>query len=210
MSNWWKQIIAIVFLLTGTDAAHAICGGPLGQNSWMRPLDYRDPKDDPHLKSIEGAHFDQETENLVRGMNEPLPGDIHYVLMRFVNHYRALNSMATWQLKNGFTQGRIEYLPVDCYFERAVAFTPDDPVIYIIWGNYLTRKKQYDRALTTYKEAERLDPENSEVHYDLGLLYLRLDDLDKAQTHARLAYAQDYPLPGLRNLLRKRGVNIDE
>lgn len=210
MADWLKHCIAAALLMTGADAAHAICGGSLGQNSWMRPLDYRDPKDEPHLKSIEGAHFDKDTENLVKGMNEPLPGDIHYVLMRFVNHYRALNSMATWQLKNGFTLGRIEYLPAECYFERAVAFTPEDPVIYVIWGNYLTRKKEYDRALSTYKEAERLDPDSAEVHYNLGLLYLKLDDVDNARTHAKAAYAGDYPLPGLRNLLRKRGIDLDE
>lgn len=192
---------ALLGMLALGGLAHAeTCGGSLGQNSWGRPLDYRNPSENDALELVERFHFTREIENLVKGINVPLPGDIHYTLMRFVNHYRALNSMANWQLKNGFREGQ-EYLTADCYFERAAAFTPEDPMIYLIWANYLYRKKDFNGALEQYKRSEELDPNSAEVHYNLGLLYIELKDLDKAREHADKAYSFGYPLPGLKNKL---------
>jgi tetratricopeptide (TPR) repeat protein len=201
----WLPAAALLIgavMWTGTLQAQQVCGGSLGQNSWGRPLDYRDPGEQDSLDLVERFHFTRDTENLVKGVNVPLPGDIHYTLMRFVNHYRALNSMATWQLKNGFREGQ-EYFPADCYFERAAAFTPDDPMVYVIWGNYLFRKKDFPRALEIYGRAEELGPDNAEVHYNLGLLYIEMKDLVRAQEHADKAYSLGYPLPGLRNKLKR-------
>lgn len=204
-----KAIVALLcvpLLSAGADAI-AICGGSLGQNSWGRPLDFRSEKDREYLKIIEPFHFTIEVENLQRGLTSPLPNDIHYTLMRFLNHPRALNSMATWQLRNGFREGQ-EYLTVDCYFERAVAFVPDDPMVYLVWGNYLLRKKDYKQARSVYAEAERLDPENPEVHYNMGLLYIELGELDKAAASAERAYALGHPLPGLQMKLKRLGVKL--
>lgn len=199
------RAIGAVALILGCGPALAICGGSLGQNSFGQPLDYRDPALSDTLALVERFHFTMEVETLQKGVNEPLPGDIHFTLMRFVNHYRALNAMATWQLKNGFREGT-EVFVADCYFERAVAFTPDDAVIYLIWGNYLAKKKQYEDALATYQEAERLDADNPEVHYNLGLLYIEMKDLEQAKVHADKAYELGYPLLGLRNKLKRLGV----
>lgn len=199
-----RLLLMLLFLTSGGQAL-AVCGGSLGQNSYGRPLDYRDSKDREFLTIIEPFHFTIEVENLQRGINAPLPGDIHYTLMRFVNHPRALNSMAQWQLKFGFQDGQ-EYFPADCYFERAVAFTPDDPMIYLVWGNYLYRKKEYQRALDVYQEAERLSPDSAEVQYNMGLLYIELKDLEKAKAHADRAYELGHPLPGLQMKLKRLGV----
>lgn len=198
-----RRLLRVLFaplLLLAGGQAFALCGGPLGQNSWGRALDYRAPKDRELLILVEPHHFTVEVENLVRGVNVPLPGDIHYTLMRFVNHHRALNSMANWQIKNGFQEGK-EYFAADCYFERAVAFTPDDPVVFIVWGNYLYRKKDFDRALEAYTEAQRLDANNPEVYYNLGLLYIELNDLEKARVNADKAYELGHPLMGLQRKL---------
>ncbi len=184
-------------------SAHALCGGSLDQNSWARPLDYRSPEDRKLLRIVEPFHFTPKVENLEGGMTSPLPGDIHYTLMRFVNHYRALNSMANWQLKNGFKPGG-EHFPAECYFERATTFTPNDPVLYVIWGNYLYRKKEFPRALEVYQKALSLDDNNADTHYSLGLLYLEMNDVERAQQHADRAYALGYPLPGLKNKLQRR------
>lgn len=199
-----RSLLTLLFLLSAGQAL-AVCGGSLGQNSYGRPLDYRDAKDREYLIMIEPFHFTIQVENLERGMTSPLPDDIHYTLMRFVNHPRALNSMANWQLKYGFREGK-EYFTADCYFERAAAFTPDDPIIYLVWGNYLYRKKEYQRALDIYQEAERLSPDSAEVHYNLGLLYIELKDLEKAKAHADRAYELGHPLPGLQMKLKRLGV----
>jgi tetratricopeptide (TPR) repeat protein len=189
-------------------AANAFCGPPLNVNHWGMPVDYRDPKEEYKRNIVERYHFTPEIENLEKGLNGPLPGDIHYTLIQLVNHHRALQAMANWQLKHPH-KANDEFFPADCYFERALAFTPDDPLLYMIWGNYVFRKKEYDRAVRIYREAERLAPQDPEVQYNLGLLYTELKDYEKAKQYAIRAYAQNYPLPGLRNKLKRAGVSLD-
>jgi tetratricopeptide (TPR) repeat protein len=203
MMHVLQRTAATIALLLLAQSAMALCGGGLDQNSWGRPLDYRSAEDRKLLRIVEPFHFTPKVENLEGGMTSPLPGDIHYTLMRFVNHYRALNSMANWQLKNGFKPGG-EHFPAECYFERATTFTPRDPVLYVIWGNYLYRKKEFPRALEIYNQALGLDDNNADTHYSLGLLYLEMNDVVRAQQHADRAYALGYPLPGLRNKLQRR------
>lgn len=44
-----------------------------------------------------------------------------------------------------------------------------------------------------------------EIHYFLGLVYLKLKDLDNASAHAKQAYELGYPLQGLRRQLEAAG-----
>jgi hypothetical protein len=46
---------------------------------------------------------------------------------------------------------------------------------------------------------------SAEVQYNLGLINLELGNTEGARANARTAYALGYPLPGLKNLLRKKG-----
>jgi len=199
----------LALLLCAASTAGAYCGTPLNVNHWGMPVDYRDPNETYKRNIVERYHFTPEIEMLQKGLNGPLPGDIHYTLIQLVNHHRALQAMANWQLKNPRKPGD-EYYPADCYFERALAFTPDDPLIYMIWGNYVFRSKEYDRAVTIYQRAEELAPEDPEVQYNLGLLNVELKNYEKAKAYAQKAYAKHYPLPGLRNKLKKAGVALDD
>jgi len=210
-----KKRIALLGLLAvsgsfAAPGAQAFCGPPLNINHWGMPVDYRDSSEAGQYKRniVERYHFTPEIENLQKGLNGPLPGDIHYTLIQLVNHHRALQAMANWQLMHK-RKASDEFFPADCYFERALAFTPDDPLLYMIWGNYVFRNKEYDRAVTIYKEAERLSPQDPEVQYNLGLLYAELKDYDKAREYAIKAYSKNYPLPGLRNKLKRAGVSLD-
>lgn len=202
--------IALMILLTAAwpQATLAFCGPPLNMNHWGRPADHRNPEETERLNLVERYHFTPEIEALKDGKNGPLPGDIHYTLIQFVNHYRALQAMATWQLTNPCRQDQ-ECFPADCYFERALAFTPDDPTIYLIWGNYAYRKNEHDRALEIYRRAEALAPENAEVLYNLGLLQVERKDYSSARDYAVKAYGRGHPLPGLRNRLKRAGVKLD-
>ena len=94
---------------------------------------------------------------------------------------------------------------MECYFERAFAFHPDDPNPYFIYAVYLHRSKQYDAALKEYKQAEELGLNSAELNYNLGLLYLDMNDLKQARAYADKAYGEGYPLPGLRNRLERAG-----
>ena len=201
--------VLFALLACAGSPAGAFCGTPLNMNHWGMPVDYRDPNQTYKRDIVERFHFTPEIENLVKGQNGPLPGDIHYTLIQLVNHHRALQAMANWQLKHPRKPGD-EFYPADCYFERALAFTPDDPLIYMIWGNYAFRNKEYDRAVLIYQRAEELAPTDPEVQYNLGLLNLELKNYDKAKAYAQKAYAQRYPLPGLRNKLKKLGISLDD
>lgn len=196
-------------LVCAAPAAGAFCGPPLEQNHWGMPVDYRDPNETYKRNIVERFHFTPEIENLQKGLNGPLPGDIHYTLIQLVNHHRALQAMANWQVKHP-RKDTDEFYPADCYFERALAFTPNDPLIYMIWGNYVYRIKEYDRAVLIYKRAEELAPNDPEVQYNLGLLNIELKNYDKAKEYAQKAYAQHYPLPGLRNKLKRLGISLDD
>ncbi len=49
------------------------------------------------------------------------------------------------------------------------------------------------------------DGNSPEIHYFLGLVYLKLKDLDNASAHAKRAYELGYPLQGLRRQLNAAG-----
>jgi Tfp pilus assembly protein PilF len=95
--------------------------------------------------------------------------------------------------------------PVECYFERAIRFAPDDGVARATYGSYLFSLGKTDRALAMFRQAEVLQPENAAINYNLGLAYLKTKDYAQANTYAKKAYALGFPLPGLKNLLIEAG-----
>lgn len=156
------------------------------------------------LNTVETNHFTPDVESLRRGLTAPLPRDIAFVLRAFPNHYRALTSMASWQLKNKLPQdddGNV--WTARCYFERAIAFAPKNPRLHTLYAVYLHRAKMLGKAVEQYDLAESFGAPNVDFYYNRGLLEVDLGNLDKAQEYADKAYAKDYPLPGLRDKLAR-------
>ncbi len=60
-------------------------------------------------------------------------------------------------------------------------------------GNQLYTEDQWADALDRYTAAGEIDPENPVLHYNLGNALFRLNDLDKAETHYRVAAAAEDP-----------------
>ena len=56
-------------------------------------------------------------------------------------------------------------------------------------GNRLFTEEQWNEALAEYTAANDLDPDNPVLHYNLGNALYRLNDLDTAETHYRVAAA---------------------
>ncbi len=200
--------VLLLFVLGTSGPVHALCGGPLDQNNFRRPIDINDPADKGKIDIVVKHHFTPEVAALIRGSTAELPGDIHYTLRHIPNHYGALDSMARFQLQKPGESDR--YLTVDCYFERAFAFRPKDARLYMLFGTYLHRAKRYDQALAMYTRAEELGLDTPELYYNRGLLEFQRDNLDQAATYAAKAYAGGYPLPALRDKLVKAGVQIPE
>ncbi len=177
------------------------------------PWDYYDPKNwvpvrgskHGHLINlVESAHFTSNVENLISGQSGPIANDIDYTLKRIPNHPRALLAVSRFQ-----REGRKSTLPndpkytVDCYFDRAIRFRPKNATTHMLYAIHLHKVKNYVKAEKEYLISESLNPDDPEIHYNMGLFYYDRKQYKKAKYHAKKAYAKHYPLPGLKNKLKK-------
>ena len=164
------------------------------------------------LPAVEAFHFNSDVESLRRGMTAKLPGgDLDYTLRAFPNHHRALYSMGRYALR--YPNIRVPpgaHYPGECYFHRAIQFRPGDAIAKVVYGIFLSMQERHEDALAQFKRAEEIDANNAEVHYNLGLLYEKIGKDTLALQHAHRAYELDYPLAGLRNILKRKGVWRDK
>ena len=170
------------------------------------PFDYRTaPMSERKL--VEGAHFTPEIEKLIRGRSSGanLAGDIDYTLRAFPNHHRALLSMMNAGFKWKTDKPPGTRYTVQCWFERAIVFSPDDGRVYMLFGIYLLRKGSPETAVRALNKAQELSTEDANLDYNLGLAYFSLKDYDKSLRHAHEAYRLGFPLPGLRDMLKRAG-----
>jgi Flp pilus assembly protein TadD len=78
-------------------------------------------------------------------------------------------------------------------------------MVRMVYGNYLLKAGQIDKATEQFQVAVDLDPENPTINYNLGLLYMKKKDYEQANTYAKKAYELGFPLPGLKNQLMEAG-----
>lgn len=167
--------------------------------------DYNDPTDRAGLTVVEQFHFTPAVESLVKGASGPLGGDIGYTLDHFPNHHRALAAMMKLALRDKNRKPPGAHYTIDCYFERATRFRPNDAKVRTLHGSYLLALGRHDDALAQLAKAAELEPGNPTAHYNLGLLYVQKQQYDKARASAHKAYAMGFPLPGLKNKLVAAG-----
>ena len=152
---------------------------------------------------VENVHFTSNVESLKSGQTsgaDPM-GDIAYTLNAFPNHHRALWSVSRLQFK----QGKPTKPSAECLLERAIRFSPQDVAVRVIYGAHLHKAGKLNEALQQYLAAEKINPKWAELHNNIGLLYFDLKQYAQAKQHAQLAYQLGYPLPGLRNKLKRVG-----
>lgn len=182
------------------DQSGAIACGPLENH--FGPLDYRTAsKKDKDL--VESFHFTRAVETLANGSSTGQ--DVAYTLHVFPNHHRALLALIKLGEKEKTTKPRGMRYTVPCYFERAERFRPDDATVKSIFGVYLVRSGKNQEAQKKLEEALELAGDNANVYYNLGLSYYQLKMFDQSLKAAHRAYALGFPLPGLRNLLKRSG-----
>lgn len=170
------------------------------------PFDYRTATA-AQLLLVENAHFTPNVERLIRGESTAyIGGDIDYTLRAFPNNYRALMSMSKLSLRDSRPKPVGARYTVDCYFDRAFRFQPDDAMPRMVAGLHFAKQGRRDEALENFTLAATLSDGNANLHYNLGLGYFGLKEFDKAVFHAKLAYAGGFPLPGLRDKLRQAGL----
>lgn len=202
-------IAGLVLTLGRATYADEITCGSLSDSAWLDgPKDYRSAsKADRDI--VERAHFNANVESLrsaARSTSSAGP-DIDYTLRAFPNHPRALLAMSRLSLKEGREKPAGARYTIECYFERANRFRPNDPMPYLIAGLHFAKTKQNKAATENLDRASALgDRSNANAEYNLGLGYLEVGLLEKSLEHAKRAYALGFPLPGLKKRLAELGV----
>jgi tetratricopeptide (TPR) repeat protein len=91
--------------------------------------------------------------------------------------------------------------------ESAIRQSPADPKPYLGLAIILRGDKKVAEARTILEQGlAAAGDEAVELHYNLGLMCVELEDFECAVRHAQAAYAQGYPFPGLKNRLADRGL----
>jgi tetratricopeptide (TPR) repeat protein len=180
----------------------ADCGDPFNNGS-IAPYDYNDPEarsNSSKIPIIEAAHFTRSVETLERGNTTVyVLGDLDFMLRAIPNHHRALYAAVRYELRAGKPDPN--FRSAECWLQRAATFRPKDGTVRMIYGIFLARTGQQDRALAQYQEALRLAPGSPETHYNVGLLMFDMRRYGEAKKHADIADRLGYPLQGLRRKL---------
>jgi tetratricopeptide (TPR) repeat protein len=171
------------------------------------PYDYLQRNSFPsELQIVEENHFSTEIENLEAGQTTTAIGDIHYTLSSWPNHHRALNSALRYRLQNmGPWPSDSKVPPAECYLQRAINFSPNDPKPYIMYGLMMHKAGRYDDALVAYQSAIRMLPNDIMTQYNMGLTLIALKKFPEARAVAEKVYAAGMPLPGLKKKLIEAG-----
>ena len=202
--------VAVLVLAAGKAGAQQAldidedCGKLQGETRNIGPFDYR-TVDKQTLMIVEPYHFTPQVERLERGETTVPGGDISFVLRTFPNHHRALAAMVRLSAKEKMRKPPGSPYSVDCWFERAVRFTPDDPNVRVIYGYYLTKRGEHQGAVKELRKAIEMGKDDGNVYYNLGLALLNIKDYDGALEAAHQAYSRKFPLDGLKKRLRAEG-----
>jgi tetratricopeptide (TPR) repeat protein len=205
-SKWWMAA-AMVMVVSGSAGAENFCGELANAYG---PFDYRARAAHSYeFNLVEHAHFTSDVENGIKGSTSEIGGDLDYTLRAIPNHHRALATMARYAVRTKAIQlGHAKY-PVECYFDRAMRYAPDDGAVLAEYGNYLFALGRTEKAFGLYRAAVNLSPENATINYNVGLAYFTHKDYDNALMHAQKAYAAGYPLPGLKKKLIDAGKWVE-
>lgn len=176
--------------------------GPLHHN--FGPYDYRTDRN--HLPVVENYHFRPEMEALSPSAKGELGAQFNYTLHAFPNHHRALAAMVRLGDRQKTNQPRKATYTVECYFERAIRFRPDDVVVRMLFADYLAKRKEPEMALEQLRVAAGAAGDNPFTHYNLGLVYLSLDRAQDAAGHARKALQLGLTRTELIDRLRAAGA----
>ncbi len=178
-----------------------------GRQPTSGPYDYLDRAAHAGmLRVVEENHFDKGVESLTKGMSTSVMGDIHFVLQAFPNHHRALRSAMNFTL--GFDQWPQDSqgLPVECYLQRAINFSPRDATLYKLFGYYMHRRGKLEIALKANEQAMNLLPGDVMLQYNTALILVDLERYDEALKLAKPLYNAGLTIPGLKNKLVRAGA----
>lgn len=107
-------------------------------------------------------------------------------------------------------RARREYAQALEYFALAMDKQPRYAGSYQSAALTLEERGNLDEARAVLERGlQGTEEQSADIFYSLGLLCLKLKQLDEAERYGRRAYELGYPLPGLRNKLAAAGRPID-
>lgn len=92
------------------------------------------------------------------------------------------------------------------YAQRIIDANPNFADGYLIKGIIERKEGELNRAIQTLEEGNKKTRGTSaELNYHLGIYYLSSGNYNRANKYAQVAYSLGYPLPWLREQLKKNG-----
>lgn len=210
---WWRRRSAAVLTATlafATTSLSAAAQAPSADacgvlsNGEYGPFDYRKPHH--MLAGAERNHFTPKVERLIAGESRyDVGGDLSFLLVMYPNHARALMAMMRLGEKEKTDKPVGARFEVECYFERALRFRPDDNVVRMMYVLFLSKKARQAEAVQHLKQVVATAGDNPFTHYNAGLLYFELKEYELAAAQARAAQAGGFLRTDLIDKLRALG-----
>ncbi len=202
-SQLWPALLIVLssILPSYAQSSNSACGS---LTNAYGPYDYRTDRD--KLPIVLVNHFTDEVEALIRGKTGERPGgDIDYTLRAIPNNHRALMAMMRLGEKEKKLQPSGSRYTVECWFERAILFRPDDSIVRMIYSSYLKSKERLQEANAQLDIATNYAQDNAFTHYNIGLHYFDLKSYEKALFQAHKAISLGFPQTALRDQLQGVG-----
>lgn len=159
--------------------------GPVAIPGHYGPFDYITERG--RLAIVEQYHFTAKVEALIAGESGALGGDLSYTLNASPNHLRALVAAMNYASRTKSARPPGMDLSVECYFDRAVRFRPDDAPVRALFALYLARLNRMPEAERQLEAAVHFAGDNGLSQHNIGLTYLELGLFDQALKQAHLA-----------------------
>lgn len=204
MKRFLISLSASLMLVTGLPAwadASKVCGKIINHYG---PFDYRSANAQQR-DIVERAHFDEGVQTLTKGKTGPFGADIDYTLSVFPNHPLALMVMERLAQKERREIPNGARFGMDCWYERALRWRPDDHIPRLLYANYLINKKRTDEALKQLDYVAESTQDNPIAQFNTGMLYLDMQAYDQGLRQAHRVLAMGFDRPELRNRLQAAG-----
>lgn len=194
---------------TGSTACGDLANGfgPYDYRQHAGSQDFKTNQNNP-LYLVHSAHFRPEMEALSHGGQGPksdVGPELDYTLRAFPNHHRALDAMVRLSDRLKMDPPRGARYNVECWFDRAIRFRPDDTIVRMIYATYLGKQKRVPDALSQLEIAAAAAKDNPFTRYNIGLIYFDLNEFDRALTEAHIAYGLGMQRTELRDKLTSTG-----
>lgn len=198
----------VTFFMTAPVLAQSGNSGCGSLTNGYGPLDYRTQKNDSQV--VLDFHFTPEVEALLRGHTSASPGgDIDYTLRAIPNNHRALIAMMRLGEKEKTDTPRGSHYTVECWFERALLWRPDDGIVRMIYSSYLNGKGRSTEALRQLEIASVYAKDSAFTHYNIGLHYFDMKNYDRALAQAHKAIVLGFDWTALRDKLKSVGKWVE-